>query len=131
MSYMYDGQMSNEVVMTIDSDPLVTQSFSIARARNSKSNQENNHQEVVTIYENQILTFSGSMLFDNSAAAVKLLNNIKTLDSGINTEYALAITYPAISATPDTYIVSLGSGNISINEGGVITLNFVLTLAEV
>ena len=131
MSYMYDGQMSNEVIVTLNGESLKAQGLEITRTRTPKSDQVNEVMEVTNIYENQIITFSGGMIFDNSAAAILMLNGIKALNGGLNTQYALSITYPNISETPDTYTVYLDNGSISINEGGAISLKFVLTLAEV
>ncbi len=131
MTYMYDGQMSNDVIVTLDTNPLIAQKLVINRQRTAKATQKNEEQEVVNVYEHQILTVSGVSAFDNSVAGVALLNAIKTLNAGLNTQHTLAITYPVVSETPDTYKVRLDNGNIDISEGGVIVLNFTFTLAEV
>jgi hypothetical protein len=131
MTYMYDGQLSNGVLFTVDGEPLIVQSLNLRRIRTPKAGQKNEQQEVVNIYESQILTITGGMLFDNSTAAIVLLNELKTLNRGLNTQHTLTVTYPVVSATPDTYKMYLDNGDIGVNEGGVITLSFVFALAEV
>ena len=137
ISYMYSGQMSNSVVYMLDDDEVEIQGFAISRERTPRADQMNTEEEVTNIYESQIITFSGSMMYDGSDAAKKLLRAIKTLNFGLNQKYNFEITFPNIydedPETPDIdlYRVYLDSGTISIDEGGVLFLNFTFTLAEV
>ena len=137
MNYMYEGQMSNEVVYTLDGDKVDIQGFAIARERTPRADQMNTEEEVTNIYESQTITFSASMIYDGSDAAKRLLRGIKTLNFGLNQKYDFEITFPNIydedpeDPDKDEYKVYLDSGTISIDEGGVVFLNFTFTLAEV
>ena len=136
MNYMYDGQMSNDVTYKLDADEIVIQGFALTRQRTPRADQMNTQTETTNIYESQIITFSGSMIYDGSDAAKKLLRGLKTLNSGLNQKYDFEISFPNIldeSENPDTdtYKVYLDNGTISIDEGGVVFLNFTFTLAEV
>lgn len=139
LNYMYSGQMSNEVITSLDDEEVVIQNLQIKRTRNPKSDQMNEITEVTNIYESQILVFSGSMIYDGSNAAKKLFRNIKTVNAGINQDFTFKITYPNIGevieeefvADVDTYAVYLDNGEVSITEGGVILMDFVFTLAGV
>ena len=139
LNYMYTGQMSNEVITLLDDEEVIIQNLQIKRIRNPKSDQMNEITEVTNIYESQILIFSGSMIYDGSSAAKKLFRNIKTVNAGINQEFAFKITYPNIGevieeefiADENVYAVYLDNGEISITEGGVIVMDFVFALAGV
>ena len=139
INYMYEGQMSNEVIFKLDNEEIKIQGFALNRQRTARADQMNTETETTNLYESQVITFSGTTIYDGSDAAKKLLRGLKTLNYGLNQKYDFEISYPNIGETvggtftadEDTYRVLLDNGTISIDEGGVLFLNFTFTLAEV
>ena len=96
INYMHNGQMSNDVIYKLDGGEALIQGFALSRQRTPRADQMNSETETTNIYESQVITFSGSMLYDGSYAAKKLFRGLKTLNSGLNQKYRFEVIYPNI-----------------------------------
>lgn len=96
ISYVYEGQMSNEIKVFLNGIPAKIQDFEISRTRVAKSQQKNNTPEITNNYESQALTAHGTMVFDNSASAKLLFRSIKNLEQGLKSKINLTLEYPNI-----------------------------------
>lgn len=136
INFIYNGQLTNEITYTLDGDNIEPLSFTISRNRSIDTVHPNNGGETITINQSQSLIFNGSMIYDGSDAAKSLVLAIKTLNSTLNTIYSLVITYPNIligdpeAASVDTYNVVLIDGDLILNVGGYLTLNFTFAIAS-
>jgi len=132
LTFIYTGQLSNEVEYAIDDDPVNFLSFNIKRTRDIDVIHPNDSTELTTINKNQSLIFSGSLIYDNSDAAKVLLKNIKDLGADINESFELKITYPTIltdeEPEEDTYTCVLTEGDIQIISGDYLRLSFTLAI---
>ena len=133
MTFIYSGQLANEVAYTINSNAANLLDLTIKRLRVGDSIQRNNEEETSTLNKSQVLTFTGFMVYDGTEAAKTLLRNIKNLGQGLADEFTFTVTYPAITeddiAETDTYTVVITEGDIKITQGGYINLTFGMTLA--
>lgn len=131
ITFIYQGQLSNEVVISLDNNEVNLQSFNIKRVRASDSTHINNQSESTTVNQSQTLVFNGGMIFDGSTAGKKLLREIKNLNMPLNTKFTLSVSYPSVDVIPevDTYNVILTEGDIEVNAGGYVVLLFSMTLA--
>lgn len=77
-----------------------------------------------------MLVFAGSLLYDGKEVSKKLLRNIKNLGQGLLENFELEIEYPEIEDV-DTYNVLISSGDIAVPSGGVISLDFTMTITDV
>lgn len=133
LNYMYNGQMSNEVITLLDGDQIDILNFNIKRTKTTDTIHRNNELNSSTINKSQAMIFNGEMVYDGSDAALKLLKNIKDLDVELNKEFELTVTYPAILDSQEkpetnTYTVVIVDGDITIVEGGYINLTFTMAL---
>lgn len=133
LNYMYNGQMSNEVITLLDGDQIDILNFNIKRTKTTDTIHRNNELNSSTINKSQAMIFNGEMVYDGSDAALKLLKNIKDLDVELNKEFELTVTYPAILDSQEkpetnTYTVVIVDGDITIVEGGYINLSFTMAL---
>ena len=133
LTFVYSGQMSNDVKITIDGEPLNTLDFSIKRMRNGNSIQRNNESETRTLNDNQVLVFTGFTVFDGGISTTKIMREIKNLGTDLNVPLELKIKYPVIIEDEipeqDIYTVVLTEGDINITQGGYLNLTFALALA--
>jgi hypothetical protein len=129
LNFIYSGLLSNEIEITLDNENLDVQNLTIGRERTFNSIQRSNEDESVSLAHTQILTFGGSIIYDGSNAAKKLLRNIKNLGHELNEIFTLTVKYPELDET-DTYKVIVNSGNISIPAGGIISLDFTMILED-
>lgn len=132
MNYMYTGQMSNDVDITIDGEEFKPQLFKITKKRTSESNQEGGQSEIVNIYNSEVTTISGSILYDGSAATEALFKGIVELNANINKEYTIRTQYNNIGTSPyvRVYKVRLDNGEAQMLEGGVMELSFTFVLSD-
>jgi len=132
LTFIYTGQLSNEVEFALDDDPVSFLSFNIKRTRDIDVIHPNNSTELTTINKNQSLIFTGSLIYDNSNAAKVILKNIKDLGADINQPFELKITYPTILTDDepevDTYNCVLTEGDIQIISGDYVRLTFTLAI---
>ena len=77
-----------------------------------------------------MLVFSGGVIYDGKDVTKKLLRNIKNLGQGLLETFELEIEYPEIEDT-DTYNVLIVDGDIAIPSGGIISLDFTMTITDV
>jgi len=129
LNFIYSGMLSNEIQVKLDDDTLDVQNLSIHRERNINSIQRSNENETVSIAHSQVITFSGTVIYDGSDAAKKLLHNIKTLGHELNEIFDLSIDYPELEEK-DEYKVILTSGNVIIPAGEIVTLDFTFILDD-
>lgn len=133
MTFIYSGQLANEVEITLDDDTLNLIDLSIKRVRIGDSAHLNNQMETFTINKSQLLVFTGYMIYDGTVASKKIMREIKNLNNGLNNQMELKVVYPAITEDEepelDTYNVILTEGDIKITEGGYLNLTFALALA--
>ena len=133
LTFIYRGQLANEVEILIDDEMVDTFAFNIKRSRISDTIQRNDETESSTINKSQVLVFNGGMIFDNSDVAKKILRDLKQKGGELNPEYVLTINYPMVldelgKADSDVYDVTITDGDITINAGGYLTLTFTMTL---
>lgn len=137
LTFIYSGQLSNEVEVSIDDDNIDLLSFNIKRLRVGDSIHKNNGDETLTWNKSQVLAFNAAIVYDGSAAAKKVLKNIKKNGANLNDELVLKVRYPNITemtddeeviVEEDTYNVTITEGDITINAGGYMTLTFAMTL---
>jgi hypothetical protein len=129
LNFIYSGLLSNEIKISLDGDALDVQNLTINRERLINSIQRSNENETVNLAHAQNLAFGGSLIYDGSDAAKKLLSNIKTLGHNLNEIFTLEIEYPELEET-DSYQVVLTTGAINIPAGGIITLDFGFVLED-
>lgn len=98
MSYIYSGQLSNQVSVKLDGEDLIVNEFSISRQRSAKS-IVGNTGEATTLHTDQALGFGGVMFFDNSEPAKKILRSIKNKGEGLNNSFSLELVYPNITTS--------------------------------
>lgn len=127
LTFIYTGQLANEVEFKINDEPINFLSFDIKRMRGIDVIHRNNENELSTINKNQSLVFTALLIFDNTDAAVLLLKNIKDLGSGLNDILELKINYPTIELE-DTYNVVLTEGDIQIMNGDYVKLSCVFAI---
>jgi len=128
LTFIYSGQMANEIKVSIDDDELNLLALNIKRTRVGDSVQRNTESETTTVNTGQSLVFSGSFIYDNSDAANSILNNIKNFGStDLNTVYSLEVEYPSMEVS-DTYSVVLTEGDVNIVQGGYVTIDFVMVI---
>lgn len=127
LTFIYTGQLANEVEFKINDEPINFLSFDIKRMRGIDVIHRNNENELSTINKNQSLVFTALLIFDNTDAAVLLLKNIKDLGSGLNDILELKINYPTIDLQ-DTYNVVLTEGDIQIMNGDYVKLSCVFAI---
>jgi hypothetical protein len=132
MNYMYTGQMSNDVGITIDTNEFKPQLFKITKQRTAESSQEGGQSEVTNIYNSEVTTISGSVLYDGSDAAIALFEGIVELNANINKEYTIITQYNNIGTTPFImeYDVRLDNGEALLSEGGVMQLTYSFVLSD-
>lgn len=134
LNYMYNGQMSNEVITLLDGDEIDILNFNIKKTKTTDTIHRNNELNSSTINKSQVMVFNGAMIYDGTDAAKKLLKSIKDLDVELNEEFELKVTYPAILDSQEepetnTYTVLIVDGDVTIAEGGYINLSFTMALA--
>jgi hypothetical protein len=132
LTFVYTGQLSNEVIIKLDGDEIKPLTFSINRQRASNSAHLTGDAETKTINKSQVITFGLSMIFDNSDAAKRLLRNLKNSNiNKLNELFELSIAYPQLTffddadieyIETDTYNCVLVDGSISLNQGSYLML---------
>ena len=105
LTFIYSGQLANEVEIYVDDELLDIQGLTITRSRIGDTIQRNDQQESTTINKSQILNFSGSLIYDSSDSAKKILRNIKNKDS-LQEKFELRIKYTTIYK-PDTILTDI------------------------
>ena len=132
LTFIYSGQLANEVQFEIENNPVNFLTFNIKRNRNIDVIHPNDATELTTLNKSQSLIFNASMIYDNSSVAKDLLKNIKDLGTNLNQVFQLDITYPTILsgevAETDTYEVVLTEGDIQIISGDYVRLTFTLAV---
>lgn len=137
LSFIYDGQLSNQVRILLDNEEIDLLSFNISRQRIGDSIQRNNKDETETIQKAQILSFSGSFIYNGSNVGKKVVRNIKNLGYGLNQGFILKVIYSDIGnldinnnlvPDTDTYNVIISEGDITILQGGYLQLTFSMVI---
>ncbi len=128
LNFIYAGQLSNDVKVFLDDDPIDFTAFAIQRERIGDAEQRVNEDEELTIQKSQILTFSGSMVYDGSDAAKEIIKSVKNLGYSLENTYELKISYPEVEQE-DTYLVSITGGRVSVIAGGLLELEFSMVLS--
>lgn len=129
LNFIFSGQLANDVKIKIDDEEIDFTAFNIRREREQDSIQRNNQDETESITRSQMLVFSGAIVYDGKEVSKKLLRNIKNLGEGLSDTFSLEIEYPEIEDT-DNYTVLISSGDVSIPSGGIISLDFSMTIAD-
>jgi hypothetical protein len=132
LTFVYTGQLSNEVLIKLDNEQIKPLSFSINRQRASNAAHLTGDAETKTVNKSQVITFALSMVYDNSEAALRLLRNLKNSDiNKLNETFQLSIGYPQLTffddadveyIETDTYNCVLVDGTVSINQGGYMMI---------
>lgn len=139
LSFIYDGQLSNQVKILLDDEEIDLLSFNISRQRIGDSIQRNNKDETETIQKAQILSFSGSFIYNGSDVGKKVIRNIKNLGYGLNQSFELKVIYSDIgdldtngNMVPDIdiYNVIISEGDITILQGGYLQLTFSMVIND-
>lgn len=142
LTFVYTGQLSNEVLIELDGDEIKPLTFSLNRQRVVEAAHLTGANETVTINKSQVISFALSMVYDNSDVAKRLLRNIKNPDiSKLNEVYELSINYPQlnvynqqgelVTAETNTYDVVVVDGNATINQGGYLVLTITFNISGV
>lgn len=127
INFIYVGELSNSVSYTLDGDPINLLGLVISRNRVLESVQRNLQTETTNLASAQNITFSATMIFDGSDAAKIVKDNIKNLDTEMNTIMEFKIIY---SDDEDTYDIIISDGEIDITEGSYVNMSFTMVLTD-
>ena len=130
LSFIYTGQLSNDVKLRVDNEQLDFTIVSLARHRTTDTVQRNNEDETISIPTNQNISISVSTIYDGSEVSKKILRNIKNLGFGLTETFEVEIEYPEIEDT-DTYKTVLTEGTIDITQGSVLNMTFAMSITDI
>jgi hypothetical protein len=140
LTFVYTGQLSNEVVITLNGSTIEPQNFTINRQRTTEVAHPVGGNETVAINKSQVLSFGLSFIYDNSAIHKTVIRNIKNPElAKLNETFTLTVNYPQlnvynqqgqlVTAETNTYTVVLVDGGITINQGSYLLVNATFSIA--
>jgi hypothetical protein len=142
LTFVYTGQLSNEVSIKINEEEVKTLTFSINRQRVVESAHLTGTPETITINKSQVVSLALSLVYDGTTASKTLLRNIKNSEiNKLNEVFILKVNYPQLNvynqqgdletSETDIYKCVLVDGSIAINQGGYIILTATFNINEV
>lgn len=131
LTFVYTGQLSNEVIIKLDGTAIEPTSFNANRQRVSDAAHKVNTSETVSINKSQVLSFAMTFPYNNSDLHKRILRNLKNNDiAKLNEVYVLSIEMPEVGDT-NTYNVILTDGSFSLAQGGYLLINATFSISGV
>lgn len=130
MAHIFAGQLFNDIIFRVDGDELDVLTYIISRKRIQGSGQENEQNEAVVKNTSQSLFLTMSFIYDKSAAALNILNNVRRKGKGLEQQFAVEVIYPDIEEA-DYYAMTITEGEITGSAGSHLQLTVNMALTEV
>lgn len=121
LTSIFEGQLTNDIKLEVEDEEIACTILNYQRKNNLETTQPNTEPILKNYSTSSFRAISGQFIYKNKPKEKEILQEI--LGNTVGKTFQIKLTFP-LAEVEETYNMVLESGNISIIEGGILSIEF-------